>query len=666
MKYRSEINGLRALAVVPVILFHAGFDIVSGGYVGVDVFFVISGYLITTILIEDIENNRFSLVSFYERRARRILPALFLVILVCIPFAWLLMLPNEMLHFSRSLVAVSLFFSNILFWRESGYFEAASEEKPLLHTWSLAVEEQYYVLFPIFLILVWRFGKNRVFWTIIVLAVVSLLMSEWGWRNKPAGNFYLAPTRAWELFAGSIAAFIIQKRGVQANNILSLVGLASIFFAIFVYDESTPFPSIYALVPVLGAVLLILFAERSTWVARLLSTKVFVGIGLISYSAYLWHQPLFAFARIRLLEEPSAILMATLSVLSLMLAGLSWRFVEAPFRNKEFCSRSMIFIGSVIGCILFISFGLSGHLTKGYSARFPHDVVQTLNEANDPEKMLKCHFLQTKISHEIRPECNQYLVNNSASVLMIGDSHLSAVGLQIQKRLFNLDIGSHAVSGCGYIRGLYHVGGRRSNYCAEYYKAIFDYAENNNITDIVMIARFPMYLHGDRYDNGEGGVEAGDPFIVDTIEWQGASAKWDDQDRLSRVENTYRQELKNFASKFRVIVFEPTPVVGWHVPNFYGHDYLYKDKNNYSDEKFTHSYANYKSRTKVFIDIVNSIDSKNLSLYDLSRLFCSEETGRCTFLKDNKLLYYDQDHLSPYAAGLVADDFVDKFGTSLQ
>jgi len=189
LKYRAEIDGLRALAVVPVILFHAGFELFSGGFVGVDVFFVISGYLITTILIEDIENKRFSIVNFYERRARRILPALFLVMLVCIPFAWMWMIPSQMKDFSQSLVAVSLFASNILFWRESGYFDATAEEKPLLHTWSLAVEEQYYVLFPIFLILAWRFGKNRVFWMIVVMAAISLLLSEWGWRNKATANF---------------------------------------------------------------------------------------------------------------------------------------------------------------------------------------------------------------------------------------------------------------------------------------------------------------------------------------------------------------------------------------------------------------------------------------------------------------------------------------------
>ena len=228
MKYRAEIDGLRALAVVPVILFHAGFELFSGGFVGVDVFFVISGYLITTIIIEDIENNCFSFVYFYERRVRRILPALFFVMLTCIPFAWMWMVPGQMKDFSQSLVAVSLFASNLLFWKESGYFSAAAEEKPLLHTWSLAIEEQYYVLFPIFLFLAWRFGKRRVFWIIVVMAAISLILSEWGWRNKATANFYLAPTRAWEILAGSITAFVVQKKGVQKNEIMSLLGLLAI------------------------------------------------------------------------------------------------------------------------------------------------------------------------------------------------------------------------------------------------------------------------------------------------------------------------------------------------------------------------------------------------------------------------------------------------------
>ena len=427
MKYRAEIDGLRALAVVPVILFHAGFELFSGGFVGVDVFFVISGYLITTILIEDIENKRFSIVNFYERRARRILPALFFVMLVCIPFAWMWMLPNQMKDFSQSLVAVSLFASNILFWRESGYFAAAAEEKPLLHTWSLAVEEQFYVLFPIFLILAWRFGKNRVFWMIVAMAAISLLLSEWGWRNKATANFYLAPTRAWELFAGSIAAFVVQKQGVQKNNPLAIFGLAAIIFSIFFFDETTPFPSVYALVPVLGVVLLVLYADKETLAAKLLSTKSFVGIGLISYSAYLWHQPLFAFARIRSLEHPSSIIMLGLSVCSVLLAYISWRYVETPFREKSTIGKIKLFSYSCLGAILFIVLGFIGHKFDGFSDRYVSYQLEILKWEEYPRENAyregDCFLRPEQDFQEFKDECTY----GDVSLLIWGDSHAAAL-----------------------------------------------------------------------------------------------------------------------------------------------------------------------------------------------------------------------------------------------
>ena len=438
MKYRAEIDGLRALAVVPVILFHAGFELFSGGFVGVDVFFVISGYLITTILIEDLENKRFSLVSFYERRARRILPALFFVMLVCIPFAWMWMLPNQMKDFSQSLVAVSLFASNVLFWRESGYFDAAAEEKPLLHTWSLAVEEQYYVLFPIFLFLAWRYGTNRVFWMIVAMASISLLLSEWGWRNKATANFYLAPTRAWELFAGSIAAFIVQKNGVRKNNFLALLGLAAITFSIFAYDESTPFPSLYALVPVLGVVLLILYADKDTLTAKLLGTKALVGIGLISYSAYLWHQPLFAFARIKSATELSFLLMSTLAIGSLALAYFSWRYIETPFRSSNIVNSKRLIVLTLAGFVFFIGIGLNGNFNDNLFENYFLETRLTKKEKSDyirykaetdydmylyQRSNVDCHHWQKSFDEDlvrIIKKCNS---NGQKVVLIVGGSH---------------------------------------------------------------------------------------------------------------------------------------------------------------------------------------------------------------------------------------------------
>ena len=384
MKYRSQIDGLRALAVVPVIFYHAGFELFSGGYVGVDVFFVISGYLITTILVNDIENDKFSIVNFYERRARRILPALFFVMLLCMPFAWMWLFPNQLNEFSRSLIAVSFFISNIFFFRESDYFSAGAEEIPLLHTWSLAVEEQYYVLFPIFLVFAWRFGRNRVFWTIVILAALSLIFSEIGWRKKPVANFYLSPTRAWELFAGSIAAFLIQKYGVRTNNSLASIGLVAVLLAIFVYDKSTPFPSLYALVPIIGSVLIVMYGGKSTLTAKILSNKILVGIGLISYSAYLWHQPLFAFAKLRNHGHLDLKLAIFLIIIVFFGAFLTWRYIETPIRKKTILkSRRSVFVFSVLGIIGFSLIGLYGHYKSPWDAKRSPKFLSAYEKTSD-------------------------------------------------------------------------------------------------------------------------------------------------------------------------------------------------------------------------------------------------------------------------------------------
>ena len=371
LKYRPEIDGLRALAIIPVILFHADFTAFSGGFVGVDIFFVISGFLITSIIIDDLKSNSFSLARFYERRARRILPALFFVMATCIPFGWMWMQPGQLIDFSESLIAVSLFVSNFLFWSESGYFASATEEKPLLHTWSLAVEEQYYLLFPLFLILTWRFGRNSVFWIIISMAAVSLLYSEWGWRNEKTANFYLAPARVWELLAGSLVAFIIEKKGLRSSNAFSFLGILAIVLSIIIFDDNTPFPSTYTLLPVVGVSLVILFGDNKTFTAKLLSKDVLVKLGLISYSAYLWHQPLFAFARVKLIEQPSITLMGILIFVSFILASFSWRFIEQPFRNKNSSfSQKSIFSFASFGMAAFILLGVYGQAQNGFPERY--------------------------------------------------------------------------------------------------------------------------------------------------------------------------------------------------------------------------------------------------------------------------------------------------------
>ena len=265
MNYRREIDGLRAIAVLAVILFHAGFKISSGGFVGVDIFFVISGYLITSIILAELEQGKFSVINFYERRARRILPALFLVMLACIPIAWFSLLPTDMQGFSKSLIAVSIFASNILFRHESGYFDIASELKPLLHTWSLSVEEQYYLIFPFLMVFFWQPCRKKILIILGIIFFISFSLAQWGTQAKPSSAYFLLLARGWELLVGSFAAFFLSQKKISEfrgslSEIGGWIGFALILYAIFNHSKDTPYPGFFALVPTIGALFIILFA----------------------------------------------------------------------------------------------------------------------------------------------------------------------------------------------------------------------------------------------------------------------------------------------------------------------------------------------------------------------------------------------------------------------
>ncbi|MEH6568444.1 MAG: acyltransferase, partial [Halioglobus sp.] len=300
LAYRPEIDGLRAIAVLAVVLYHAEFaifggDPFTGGYIGVDVFFVISGYLITSIIVREIKRESFSFQRFYERRARRILPALFTVMAATLPFAWLYLLPKAMKEYAGSLLSSLFFGSNIWFWREDSYTAEPSALKPLLHTWSLSVEEQFYVLFPVFLLLVWRFAKQHALSILLLGFVICLQIAQIGSAQTPEAAFFLLPFRGWELLAGSILALLELQRGRAPGGFaawsMPAVGLGLIFLSVLVFDEQTQHPSYVTLVPVIGSMLIIWFSDPGSSFTRILGGRIFVGLGLISYSFYLWHFP---------------------------------------------------------------------------------------------------------------------------------------------------------------------------------------------------------------------------------------------------------------------------------------------------------------------------------------------------------------------------------------
>ena len=381
MKYRSEIDGLRAVAVLPVILFHAGFESFSGGFVGVDVFFVLSGYLITSILLAEIAEGRFSLLGFYERRARRILPALYFVMLVTLPVAFRLMLPDEFEGFTHALISVLFFASNIYFWQTTDYFSRAAEENPLLHTWSLGVEEQYYMLFPLGLVLLWRLGPRGALAGIVAGSLGSLVLAELAVHRWPVPTFFLLPTRAWELGLGSLAAFHLSRRGlVRAPGRLAgaaaAAGLVMILASVALYDGDTPFPGLYALLPTVGTVLVVLYADPASLAGRLLSWRPVVFLGLISYSAYLWHQPLLVFARLASFRLPGDGLMLGLSVLSLVLAALTWRYVERPFRDRRVIAARGILVQGLAASAGLLLLALAAPWLAASPTRYPPELRQ--------------------------------------------------------------------------------------------------------------------------------------------------------------------------------------------------------------------------------------------------------------------------------------------------
>jgi peptidoglycan/LPS O-acetylase OafA/YrhL len=635
LQYRPEIDGLRAIAVLPVILFHAGFQWFQGGYIGVDVFFVISGYLITTLLIEDMRNNRFSLTDFYERRAKRILPALFFVIIVCIPFAMLWMLPKELIGFAKSMTSVSIFSSNIFFWQENDYFSSISEEMPLLHTWSLAVEEQYYLLFPIFLSVFWRLGLTRLFWFILGLSLFSLLVSEWSSRYYASANFYLLHTRAWELLSGSIVAIFIHQNGMRRSNFFSILGLAAIVASVVVYDHSTPFPSIYALLPVGGTLLVILYSGSNTLVARLLSLPAVVAVGLISYSMYLWHQPIFAFARIRSMGQPEAEIMALLVVLSFILSVITWKYIE-------------IFGFSALGLILI---SLAGGILQGLNGlpnRDGLEITSVLDEIPNVRGSY-CHNDGRRTVEEIKAGDFCLIGEGEVSYAIIGDSHAGAIFDYADEYLSRSGSSSIAVSG-GFCAPL--MNGFEAEFgCYEMMSAAFNgILTDSRVKQVIMLAEWANYTQGFR-DNDV-------PIKMRDSQGKASDIK-DNEDVFMRSLGVTVQKLTESGKEVFIVL---------PVPEFSERAYdvvqkaIFLDYANSLDAAVAFlpatSNADYHSRNRAVLDIFY-VYQESVTLIPIKQLFCGSESCK-QYDQSKQLLYSDTNHVNYFGAGLIVNEVFDR------
>ncbi len=441
LAYRPEIDGLRALAVVAVVLFHASLKC-PGGYVGVDVFFVISGYLITSLILRDLRAGRFSLADFWERRVRRILPALSVVVLLSLLAGGFLFLPSDYEQLGKSAIAQALLVANVFFWRDDstrgGYFGPTSEERPLLHTWSLAVEEQFYLFFPLLLVFLFRFERLRRSRNLSLLLLTGILaglvLAAYGVKKHPGAAFYLLPTRAWELLCGAwIAALparcVLQRR--LPREAASWLGLTGVLLPCWLYTKETPFPGLAALPPCLGAVLVIWSNGRTgggeglTSVGRLLALRPVVFVGLISYSLYLWHWPVLVFGKYWWPHSWSPwYLRVGLILVAGVLAVLSWRFVETPFRKKQAApTRKAVFRFAGVATLVSLVMGIGLVVFEGLPIRVSENVVENEKAESDKaaydEMQLEIEDIQQGRLIPLGVKNSE----NSIQFLLWGDSH---------------------------------------------------------------------------------------------------------------------------------------------------------------------------------------------------------------------------------------------------
>lgn len=438
-RYRPDIDGLRTLAIIPVVLYHAGFDFFSGGFVGVDIFFVISGFLITGIIWREITEDRFSLVAFYERRARRILPPLFAVIAVTLFVGWFLLTADPFTSLANSAFAGIVSLSNVFFWRQSGYFSTAADLYPLLHTWSLGVEEQFYIVVPFILLAAVRFGRQVVIAVLLLIVVSSLAVCIWASYRYPSANFYLLPTRAWELGIGGLLAITAPRvpRSIMFRHGIGAVGASMILVTVFFFDKDTIFPGISTLLPCVGTALLIWIGSDSNNVQKfsktggavnwLLATRPMVAIGLISYSLYLWHWPVFVYLRhltgqIELSWHWGVIG----SALSLLLAIISWRFIEKPFRNRALIGSRAIALYSVTSAITLATVALTiSFVLKGVPSRVPETARQFAAFSKDFDR--SCMNTLPSTENLSAPGCRIGSESLEPSFILMGDSHAAAL-----------------------------------------------------------------------------------------------------------------------------------------------------------------------------------------------------------------------------------------------
>jgi peptidoglycan/LPS O-acetylase OafA/YrhL len=670
--YRADIDGLRALAILPVIIFHAFPAIMPGGFIGVDIFFVISGYLISNILLQSLQRDAFSFGHFYSNRIKRIFPALLVVLAFCLVFGWFFLLPDEFAQLGKHIVGAAGYAENFVLRREAGYFDSRSALKPLMHLWSLGIEEQFYITYPLFLWILWRLRLN-LFGLLSSIALASFCLNIWQVQHDPVGAFFLPQTRCWELLlGGSIACWQTKKiplvhdqdlrwsarpggnlfSAQVLRNLSSLTGLALILAAVFLIHEGDPFPGWRALLPASGAGLLIAGGPKSWINRRILSNKTLVFIGLISYALYLWHWPVLAFPRILHGGEISVSLRLGGMLLSFGLAWVTWRFIENPLRFGPMRFKIMTLTS------LSIAIGIAGYITHsrgGFDSRFPQ-LTKDLGSSH-PEQFASEECRKTVGLSNIA-YCRAR-VEGPPDVLLIGDSHAATLyrGLapEYQKRLqILMNLGQ---PGCvPFFDTESFTGGiRQDPPCMPVMNRILDFAlETSRARTIILALRGPANMLGHGF-----GLFSTSP--LQEVRWAGATTS-------SSPAETFSASFSNTVSRLYASGKTITLFIDWPELDFDPRSCLPRPISF-----FTHPRSlcgvprgQVDARNRQYRDVVEQLKTKfpGVRVFDPLPYLCDGSV--CYAMKNGHLLYSDDNHLSAVGSAYLARNFLEQMQLTSQ
>ena len=663
--YRPDIDGLRAIAVLAVIAFHAFPEWVSGGFIGVDIFFVISGFLITNLIQGRLREQNFSILAFYASRVRRLFPSLILVLLACQTFAWFALLSDEYKSLGKHISATALLIPNWIFWSESGYFDYAANTKPLLHLWSLGIEEQFYLFWPLTLCLLFKYKLNAIRVTSLLL-LGSFLLNLFLIEKNTSATFFLPFTRIWELLAGSLLAFCVQADFVKhssfrtklssntvVNQALSILGLLLLSVGLLFIHQDQLFPGSWALLPVMGTVMIILAGNKAWFNQAVLSNRILVGIGLISYPLYLWHWPLLSFARILERGQPEWHISLFCIAIAFVLSLLTYFFIERPIRFGNHQKAKTYTLITLM--VITAGIGFSTYISDGFKARFANQSIDVQLSDLIFDIPTSTEWYCSDSSNE-GPRCLSS--GPEPTTVVIGDSHALTIyaGLVERFKAKGQALGLYGGSdGCPPLLNvvIQDLGGDTRNCLKKGTQAIRRVIEDPAIKEVILTSRGPMYTTG----KGFGDIEA-TQFGTWVLHFEGEDSglRSNEEVFLMGLADTLDALL---AANKNVTFLHDVPELGFDIRSCF--TFRPVVISNKVMDPCAVKKSDFVARTELHRAGVNQILSQRpeIKVIDLAQALCDDEW--CFGSKNEVLFYMDDDHLSLRGADYVVRQLWDKF-----